>query len=85
MIEETRKYIFKSSAKNRKWHFFRINKKPLINKINRIGDKCPPWAVSDRTNVDFDTKPRTLINWYLFIRYELLVRLRGSDNELIIH
>jgi len=79
LIEKTRKYIFKASAENRKWHFSRIDKILLINKINRIGDKCPPWEVSDRTNVDFDTKPRTLINWCLFIRYELLVRLGGNE------
>jgi len=37
--EEIRVNIFKSSAKNRIWHFLRTSDSPFINKLNSMADK----------------------------------------------
>lgn len=44
---------------------------PLINKINRIGHKLPPWWVPDGTGIKLVEYQRTLVNWDLFVNYEL--------------
>lgn len=55
--------------------FFRSNKIPLINKVNKKCDKWPSRGVSDGTNIKLY---ETLVNCERLIRHELSHADRGS-------
>lgn len=42
-----------------------------MNKINRMGDKWPPWGVSDEASIKLDENPITEVNRDLFVKYDI--------------